>query len=435
MTGCLLRARDGSYADAGSDFDLVEFNNSIPDYYDVYYNGWNRTNSNEDAESGVGIHHPAGDIKKISTYDFPLQSSNFWNGLPTHWQLFWAETVNGKSIMQGGSSGSPVFDSNGLIMGDLTGGYASNSCETPSPAYYGKFYYSWDQNGTTSSSQLKPWLDPDNTGIEKLPGVSWEIIPPEADYEANNTTITQGETVAFTDLSGPGILSWEWSFEGGEPSSSIEEDPFVVYPDTGYFSVSLTVVNADGTDTELKTDYIHVQQMQMPEAEFEANNTMVEPGAIVYFTDLSLNNPTEWEWILEGASPSNSSQQNPIVRYNDPGIFDVTLISSNLGGSDTLTKEDYIHVSVVGIEENNSEEIVVYPNPNNGNFYVDFKDQKEKLVNIEICNAKGHLVKEFSNVSTIHKFPINLNNISRGNYVIYITCDDTKITKQISVVD
>lgn len=400
ITGCQLKARDGSFADDGSDFDLVEFNTAIPDYYDVYYNGWNRTNSNEDAGSGVGIHHPDGDIKKISTYDTPLQPSTFWNGLPSHWKLIWAETVNGKSIMQGGSSGSPVFDNNGLIMGDLTGGYASNSCNTPSPAYYGKIWYSWDQNGTTSTTQLKPWLDPDNTGIEKLPGVSWEIIPPTADYEASSTDITQGETVIFTDLSDPGILSWEWVFEGGEPSTSTEKNPHVIYQDTGYFTVSLTVVNADGTDTEIKSDYIHVQQMQIPDAEFEANATIVETGAIVYFSDLSINNPTEWEWIFEGASPSTSSQQNPIVRYNDPGIFDVTLVASNLGGSDTLIKEDYIHVSVVGVKENIFDNVDIYPNPNHGHFTIDFKNSFASVVDISVNNSLGQVVKYFREVNT-----------------------------------
>ncbi len=434
ITGCVLKARDGSYADAGSDFDLVEFNNSIPDYYDVYYNGWNRTNSNEDAGNGVGIHHPAGDIKKISTYDTPLQPSTFWNGLPSHWKLLWAETVNGKSIMQGGSSGSPVFDSNGLIMGDLTGGYTSNSCENPSPAYYGKLSYSWDQNGTVPSSQLKPWLDPNNTGIEKLPGVSWEIIPPTANYEANATVITQGDTVFFSDLSGPGILSWDWSFEGGDPVLSTEKDPYVVYQDTGYFDVSLTVVNADGMDTELKQDYIYVQQMQIPEADFEANNTIVETGAIVYFTDLSLNNPIEWEWIFEGASPSSSSIQNPIVRYNNPGIFDVTLISTNLGGSDSLVKEDYIHVSVVGIDEVGTGNIKIYPNPSSGQFYISFNNMKNRTVSIQVADNKGILIKKFQNIKADELFELDLSDQADGYYMVNIYDHDHIISRKISLM-
>lgn len=343
-TGCQLRANDPSFADDGSDFYLVEFNNSIPASFDVFFNGWNRTNSNEDAGNGVGIHHPAGDIKKISTYDTPLLPSTFWNGQPSHWKLLWAQTVNGKSIMQGGSSGSPVFDSNGLIMGDLTGGYTSNSCTTPSPAYYGKIWYSWDQNGNTSSTRLKDWLDPDNTGMEKLPGVSWQIILPTSDFIASATEITQGDTVFFTDLSDPGIFEWDWTFEDGDPATSTEENPWVIYADTGYMDVSLTVTNADGTDSEIKTDYIHVMEMALPVTDFEADVTNILPGQSVHFTDLSTGEPIEWEWTLEGGSPSTSPLQNPIIRFNNEGVYTITLIATNLGGSDTLVKEDYIVV-------------------------------------------------------------------------------------------
>ncbi len=345
MTGCQLKARDPSQADNGSDFYLVEFNNSIPAVYDVFYNGWNRTNSNEDAGNGVGIHHPAGDIKKISTYDTPLTSSTFWNGLPSHWKLTWAYTVNGRSIMQGGSSGSPVFDSNGLIMGDLTGGYTSNSCTNPSPAYYGKIWYSWDQNGSTPSTRLKDWLDPGNTGREKLPGISWQIIPPTADFTADTTTITQTDTVFYTDLSGPGILSWDWTFNGGDPDTSDEQNPYSVYADTGYFDVSLTVTNADGTDTETKTAYIHVLPMTPPTADFDADQTVIAPGGKVHFTDESTGDPTGWNWEFEGGSPGSSTLQNPIIRYSSVGTYKVTLIASNPGGSDTLVRENYITVT------------------------------------------------------------------------------------------
>lgn len=343
-TGCQLRANDPSYADDGSDFYLVEFNNSIPVTFDVFYNGWNRTNSNDDAGNGVGIHHPAGDIKKISTYSTPLMSSTFWNGNPSHWKLIWAATTNGKSIMQGGSSGSPVFDSNGLIMGDLTGGYTSNSCTNPSPAYYGKIWYSWDQNGSTSATRLKDWLDPGNTGMEKLPGISWQIIQPVADYVANTTEITQGDTVFYTDLSGPGIFEWDWTFESGDPGTSTEENPWVIYSDTGYMDVSLTVTNADGTDTETRADYIHVNQMDLPVTDFEADATNILPGGSVHFTDLSSGDPIEWEWTFEGGSPTSSTQQNPVVRFNNEGEYTITLIATNLGGSDTLIKENYIVV-------------------------------------------------------------------------------------------
>lgn len=77
---------------------------------------------------------------------------------------------------------------------------------------------------------------------------------------------------------------------------------------------------------------------------FEADKKQVSKGETVYFTDLSGNSPTAWEWIFEGATPAVSHEQNPSVIYNDFGRFTVTLITSSETGKDTLTKPGYILV-------------------------------------------------------------------------------------------
>ena len=116
--------------------------------------------------NGVGIHHPAGDIKKISRYTQSTTSSGY------DWRVKWSSTDNGHGVTEGGSSGSPLLNANKQIIGDLSTG--SSAC---SPAfllngsdYYGKFSHSWDQNGNNSNRQLKPWLDPNNSGIISLNG-------------------------------------------------------------------------------------------------------------------------------------------------------------------------------------------------------------------------------------------------------------------------
>jgi lysyl endopeptidase len=348
ITGCQLKARDNSQGDNGSDFLLVQFNSSVPNFYNVYFSGWNRTNVTVDMGNGVSIHHPAGDIKKISTYIVPLVSSTAWNGLQSHWRVNWANTTNGRSIVEGGSSGSPIFDSNGLIVGDLTGGYTYNSCENPSPAFYGKIWYSWDQNGSTPATRLRDWLDPDNTGIEKLPGVNWQNTPPVANFEAAETTVEQGEGAYFSDLSEPGILSWEWTFTGGQPETSADENPGpIIYTQTGSYTVSLTVTNADGTDTETKVNYITVSPAAPPVADFEASQTNISQGGQVDFMDLSEGNPFEWYWEFEGGTPAVSNEQNPAVTYQDAGTFNVSLRVVGYGGEDTKIVEDYINVSPV----------------------------------------------------------------------------------------
>jgi hypothetical protein len=169
-TGCTLKAHDtyGS-GGAGSDFYLVQLTQSITGN-NLYYNGWSKSTSAP--ASGVGIHHPSGDIMKISTYTSSLTSP-----YSTHWQVIWAATTNGNGVTEEGSSGSPLFNSTGLLIGTLTGGYScctvdgcGSSTGPDQPDYYGKFYYHWSSNGSTSAKQLKPWLDANNTNPTTLAG-------------------------------------------------------------------------------------------------------------------------------------------------------------------------------------------------------------------------------------------------------------------------
>jgi PKD repeat protein len=249
--------------------------------------------------------------------------------------------------MQPGSSGSPVFDQDHFIMGDLSGGYTSNACDSPSPAWFGKVWYGWDQNGSTPATRLKDWLDPTNTGISKQPGISSQILPPVVDFTSDTTHVNQYTTVQFTDLTtGNPATSWTWTFDGGTPSSSNEQNPSVTYNEYGVFDVSLTVENTDGTDTETKAGYMTVDQVLVPEADFIASQIEITEGEMIDFTDLSANTPIAWTWVFEGGEPISSNEQNPdSIVYTTPGVFDVTLTSANNGGSDTELKENYITVN------------------------------------------------------------------------------------------
>ncbi len=178
ISGATLIAHGGDAGNTGSDFFLVLLSSAIPASYNVYFNGWTRETTPASA-SGTSIHHPQGDIKKISTYTSLLTPSH-WVGNPalSHWRVTWTGTPNGHGTTEGGSSGSPLFDSQGRLVGTLTGG--DSSCDSMSlnlPDYYGMFSYHWDQNGTDSASVLKYWLDPNNTDVMTLNG--WALSVPE----------------------------------------------------------------------------------------------------------------------------------------------------------------------------------------------------------------------------------------------------------------
>lgn len=79
-------------------------------------------------------------------------------------------------------------------------------------------------------------------------------------------------------------------------------------------------------------------------AAFESE-TFVCPGSSVQFNDLSLNNPETWQWSFPGGSPASSTQQNPLITYNQPGVYDVSLTVANDDGVHSITMEDYITVA------------------------------------------------------------------------------------------
>jgi len=279
ITGCfkIADSNDGG-GDSGSDFLLVQLGTAANETntvntlktanFNAYWNGWNANNTV--SSGGAGIHHPAGDIKKISTFTGNTTSTGWnGNGLQSHWRLSWTSNANGWGITEGGSSGSPLFNnSQGYIVGTLTGGGSFCNAQS-SPDYYGKMSYHWTSNGTASNRQLKPWLDPTNSGVLVLAGSSNPCTPttpvaPVANFVANQTNVTPATTVSFTDQSTGIPTSWAWSispttgwaFAGGTNASS--QNPQVTFNTAGQYSITLTATNAQGSDAEVKNNYITV---------------------------------------------------------------------------------------------------------------------------------------------------------------------------------
>lgn len=155
------------------DFSLLKLSTAPPPSYKPYYAGWNRNIT--DPETVTSIHHPRGDIKKITkSYDGATTGYYDYNeGYDEykHWYIdAWDEGTT-----EGGSSGSPLFDQNGRIIGDLTGGEAS--CNYNFNDYYQQLYHSW-QDFDIPKYQLKPWLDPINTELVELDGfLPFDTIP------------------------------------------------------------------------------------------------------------------------------------------------------------------------------------------------------------------------------------------------------------------
>lgn len=174
MVGCTRKA--AIPISEGSDGLLLLLKDNIPADYDVFYNGWDH--SNTPSLSGAGIHHPSGDYMKISTYGKYMPESISWSNSDynqegaryAHWNVIFDETPNGHGVTEGGSSGSPLFNSNGLIIGTLSGG--NSACDIPDGAnLYGKFFFHWDKFSKKDSLRMDVWLDPLKTGVTSLAGM------------------------------------------------------------------------------------------------------------------------------------------------------------------------------------------------------------------------------------------------------------------------
>lgn len=245
----------------GSDFYLMELSEQIPNSFEPYFQGWSALNGG--SENGVAIHHPEGDVKKISTYLSPTEVSQWGETPETHFRVNWGQTDNGHGVTEGGSSGSPLFNNEGLIIGQLTGG--ESSCDyTEGPDYFGRIYYSWDRAGTSDTIMLKPWLDPINTGLLSIDG-TYNTKVSIARFVATETTIPVNSFVTFSDLSTNAPQNWKWIFEAGNPSESSEKDPGRIYFNSlGAYNVTLVVTNEFGTDSLVLTDYIRVVPVVFP---------------------------------------------------------------------------------------------------------------------------------------------------------------------------
>lgn len=166
MTGCELIS-----SGQGSDYLLVKLDQPIPDNKQVTFAGWNRDDVNT-ADTTYHVHHPNADIRKFSTSTnksiIHTNAINWSEGYttPANHHIRFEFTEGGH---EPGSSGGPVFDQDGFLVGQLHGG--SGGCEAAANTFVGRFSKSWNY-GSTPQTRLRDWLDPDNLGVMTLPHLS-----------------------------------------------------------------------------------------------------------------------------------------------------------------------------------------------------------------------------------------------------------------------
>ncbi len=162
-----------------SDFSLFRLNSKVPLSYHPFFAGWN--NSNTLPDSVIGIHHPEGDIKKISFAYNQCYDSSYTD---TYTALCWNIKHWDNGVTEPGSSGSPLYNKYHQFVGQLFGGPSYCGCDdTDKNDYYGKFATSWNAD-TAIHAQVKYWLDPQNTGAISIAG--FDPNPPPKNVGVEN---------------------------------------------------------------------------------------------------------------------------------------------------------------------------------------------------------------------------------------------------------
>lgn len=449
VVGC-TKIATGSM-DGGSDFYLLKLSKDKEYFASIgaIYNGWDRGTTG--ATSGVGIHHPYGDIKKISTYTRTLTTATYSGTDMTcassaHWKVYWAETTHGRGVTEGGSSGSPLFNSNGLVVGTLSGGSAVCN-NTYTYDLYGKMSYHWSSNGTTNSKQLKPWLDPNNTGATTCPiydpsnqgggGDDGGDDVPVSSFSYNFESCTAFAVDDFSPCTTyDGDASATYGISGYEFPNSGYVGSFIAFENTPSSSnlvahggtkcgVCFAATTPPNDDWFITPSIIITSGMQFSFWAKSATDTYgLEQFKVLVSTDhqnytsisgsSTVSAPTTWKKFTYDLSAYVGRTIYLAIRCVSNDVFAFMI-------------DDLVVGVPSAVESQIQDEIKVYPNPAKGFVNVELPES----ATISIVNMLGQVVKTVDCDSD--STTISVEGLERGVYFLNIEMQDKKIVRKVVV--
>lgn len=205
----------------------------------------------------------------------------------------------------------------------------------------------WDFGDGTTSTEKDPFHDFIEEGFYTVTLTALNecgsdvfaiLIPvytvPEASFSASPTSGCPSLQVQYTDQSTPNTTSWLWTFPGGVPSSSNDQNPVVTYPSPGTYSATLTAMNPAGVNSITQTDLITIGIIPIPGFSFTVN------GNTVTFTNTTDNangiGPVSYLWDF--GDGSTSTEANPVHTYAINGSYTVKLTATNDCGTALATQ-------------------------------------------------------------------------------------------------
>lgn len=242
-----------------------------------------------------------------------------------------------------------------------------------------------------------------------------------ANFAANTNNVCEGGAINFQDLSLGNVVTWEWSFPGGEPATSSEAAPTVNYSANGIYDVSLIVTDESGQSAGITSqDYITIDPA--PIAAFEV--------ASINELTISLNNTSEYasSYIWEFGDGNQSFLTAPTHSYETAGSYTLSLIALNDCG-EAISQEE-VSLVINSTEDLNLTSVQLYPNPvTDGQLYIQNNQLEQYDIAIFSLDGKQLLQKQNLRGHT----QIKVNQLTKGTYIIKLISSSDVIAQLIDI--
>lgn len=247
-------------------------------------------------------------------------------------------------------------------------------------------------------------------------------IPLVAGFSASVQDGCVGDAIQFNDISTGTITDYDWTFAGGNPSTSNLQNPSVIYNSTGTYDVSLTITDDFGTATEMKSEYIEINDLPTSDFDYTIDNGTIQ------IVDNSLN--ADFYFWDFGDGMTAQTVGDVAHTFDTSGTYTIILIASNNCGLDTF--ETTINITITNLENlNEQEEVSIFPNPTNDFLRINFGKKRNDASTIHFINSLGQIIfsKKIENTTE----EINVSNFPKGIYFVKIMDGKSEFVKRIVV--
>lgn len=451
-----------------TDMAFLELSSIPPDDYNVFYSGWDKSGSTPD--SVCGIHHPSGDIKKISKSYSPILQQNIdvGNGPADCWQV----TVWDAGTTEPGSSGSGLWNQNKMIIGQLYGGAAA--CGNSVNDYYGRFDLSWpllEQYLGTCGDSLpglgdgEPIEEPIHfdaaiTSIVNIPELICgdSVIAPIITLKNNGDIVLTAVTISYGLVGSPvNLFEWTGSLQPGQTanvplpaivvpsgtlelsvSSSTPNGNVDQVPENDPWSLSFTVNNPGGNvlllltldnfgsdvTWELMNDQGTLLYSGGPYPDFEEGMVDSVPFCL---TD-GCYTFTIYDAFGDGICCANGD--GSILIQNSDGSV---LVENDGQYEEVFTTDPPFCMEVVGVSERPADlSFGLYPNPTGGMFTIELPEGIG-AVRSSLVDNTGRLVRSFASSNGAGPLTFDVSDLPEGLYTVLVESGAGRGAKRLSV--